>query len=198
MKSLELGSHLATEFCIEVGKRLVHEEDLRLGSQCPCDGDSLLLTSGELCRVTTNELLDPEHLQHLLDTLLDVVLLPFEVLESESDVLVDRHVRPQGIVLEQKSDVSLGRRDVDSRLRVEDDLVPYCDPSLGGSLETRDHSQRGGLTAAGRAEQCDEVMLVDVKIQIIDGDEFLKTFGNVFQSDFRHINLLRPCLCLLP
>ncbi len=58
----------------------------------------------------------------------------------------------------------LVRRQVDERLSVEDDL------SLGGVLVAPDHPQRRRLAAARRAEQDDVLAVVDVQVDVVDGD----------------------------
>ena len=198
VQSLELDSHLEPELGVQVRKRLVHEEDLGFRCQGSGDCDTLLLSAGELCRVTLVEFLDFKHCKHFLDPCLDFGLGPFEVLESEGDVLVNGHVRPQCVVLEQESDVSLCGREVDLLLRVEYDRVSDGDAALGRCLEAGDHSQRGGLSASGRTEQNDEFAVFDDHVQVFDRCEFLESFRYMFKYDFRHISFLPlPCRCLL-
>ena len=61
----DLDPHLDAEHGVEVGERLVEEEDLRLADQRPADGDALALAAGELGRLAVEELLELEHLARL-------------------------------------------------------------------------------------------------------------------------------------
>ena len=51
-----------------------------------------------------------------LDALVDIGLIPLEVLKSESDVLVNGHVRPESVVLEKESHSPVFRSDIDGFL----------------------------------------------------------------------------------
>ena len=85
-------------------------------------------------------------------------------LQPERDVVEHAAVREQGEVLEDRRRRPLVRRQVDERLAVEDDVA------LGRVLVTADHPQRRRLAAAGRAEQDDVLPVVDVQVDVVDGD----------------------------
>ena len=85
--------------------------------------------------------------------------------QAEGDVLVDRFVRIERVALEHHRDVALVRRQ-----RV-DDLVVEPQFALGDLLEPRDHVQRRRLAAAGRAEQDDELLVADLEVEIVDGND---------------------------
>ena len=75
-----------------------------------------------------------------------------------------RPVREQGEVLEDRRRRALVRRQVDERLAVEHDVA------LGRELVAADHAQRRRLAAAGRPEQDDVLPVVDVQVDVVDGD----------------------------
>ena len=60
--------------------------------------------------------------------------LLFDVLQAKDDVLIDGHVRPKSIVLEQEADLALGSGNVDARLRIENDGVADGDAAASGCL----------------------------------------------------------------
>ena len=65
-------------------------------------------------------------------------------------------------------------------------------------LQTRDHAERRGLAAAGGAEQRDERVILNGKIQVFHSVELGPALGDVFEFDFRHVlNLLFPYQGLL-
>ena len=108
----DLDPHLDAEHGVEVGQRLVEEEDLRLADQRPADGDALALAAGELGGLAIEELLELEHLRDLVGPPLDQVLRRLGDPEREGDVLPHRHVRIERVGLEHHRDAALGRRHV--------------------------------------------------------------------------------------
>ncbi|MGY3235295.1 hypothetical protein ACVMAJ_002185 [Bradyrhizobium sp. USDA 4448] len=102
-----------------------------------------------------------DHAQRRADAVLRFGLARVAHGERESDILRDRQMRKQGIVLEYHADVALVGRHVLDRPVREIDLAP------GGDLEARQHHQRGRLARARRAEQGDELALPDVEIEVL-------------------------------
>jgi hypothetical protein len=50
VQRLDFGTHLDAQFGIEIGERLVEQEDARLAHQRPAHGDALALAAGQLAR----------------------------------------------------------------------------------------------------------------------------------------------------
>ena len=84
-------------------------------------------------------------------------------LQPERDVVVDRHVREERVLLE----------DHVHRAPVGDDvghvLALQQDPTLVGHLEAGDHSQRRRLAAPARAEQREELAFADRERDVAHG-----------------------------
>ena len=76
-------------------------------------------------------------------------------LEREAHVVGDRHVRIERVVLEHHRDVALFRRDV------VDDAIADRDVRRGDLFQPGDHAQQGRLAAARRADQHDELAILD-------------------------------------
>ena len=123
-----------------------------------------------------------------MDPVRDPLFVPFQVFQAEGDVLIHRHVGPQGVILEQEAHVALVGGQVDAPVRVKDHIAVDADGALRGGLQARDHAQGGGFAAAGGAQQCNEGIAFDIQVQIIHGNELAKALGYVFQNDFRHIS----------
>jgi len=51
VEALELDAHLHAQLGVEVGERLVEEEDWRVPHDGPAHGDALALAAGELARL---------------------------------------------------------------------------------------------------------------------------------------------------
>ena len=60
LQRLDLGAHGKPERRVEVGKRLVEQQQLRLLHQCTRECDALLLAAGELAGATFQQFRDPD------------------------------------------------------------------------------------------------------------------------------------------
>ena len=109
-----------------------------------------------------------------------------DVFETEGDVFINGHIRPERVVLEQEANLALVGRHVDALQAVEHDGVPDRDASFGRRFQTRNHAQRRRFAAPGRAEQRDKRVVFDDQIQMIHRVELVITLGDVFQYNFRH------------
>jgi hypothetical protein len=100
-------------------------------------------------------------------------------------MLSHRHVRVERVVLEHHGDVAvLGRH-------VVDHAVADGDLAAGDLLEPGDHAQQRGLAAARRADQHDELAVLDVEADVFHGGDILALVAfvdleNIAQRDFGH------------
>ena len=86
-------------------------------------------------------------------------------LHSVLDVLRHRHVRKQRVLLEHRVDVpAAGRQPGDVHAAEPDDAG-------GGLFEAGDHAQHGGLARPGRAEDGEELAVVDGQVGAVDRDD---------------------------
>src|SRR3954468_17572243 len=159
----DLRTRRHTELGVQVGQRLVHEEDLRLTDDGAAHRDTLALTTGERLRLAVQVLGEVEDLRGLLDLLPDLRLVDAGDLEREAHVVGDRHVRVERVVLEHHGDVPVLRR------QVRDVAVTDTDGTAVDVLEPRQHAERGGLATAGRADQDEELAVLDVDVETVDG-----------------------------
>ena len=151
-------------------------------------------TAGKVGGIAFFKLLDFEQREQLVHAFANARLIPLEHLQTEGDVFIHRHVRPERVVLEQKADVALVRRQVDALFGIENRHAVDQNPAAGRRFKPGDHAQGGRFAAAGGAEQGDEAAILNLQIQILHGDEFVKALGDVLQNNFRHDVSLR-CLC---
>ena len=158
----DLGTHGDTQLCVQVGQRLVEEQDARLQDQGSRQRDTLLLTAGQLVRHTGFHAVHLDQLQDVQDLLTDHILRELAELQSVSHVVEHVDVRQQSVALEHHCRVSLVGR------QVVDCLAADIDLALVRALESRDHAEDGGLSAAGGAEQGDELTGFHIKVDILD------------------------------
>ena len=157
----DLGSHLDTELCIQVGERLVHQEDLGVTDNCTSHCNTLSLAAGESLRLAVKELGQIEDLRCVADHLVDLILRNLAELESECHVVIDSHVRIQSIVLEDHGDIAvLG-------LDIIHDLAVDLEGTGGDVLQTCDHTKGSGLSASGGADEDDELLVCNLQVEIL-------------------------------
>ena len=61
----DFGLQILAHHRVDGTERLVHQQDRRVGGQCPRHADALLLAAGQLCRVPVGELrVEPDAFHH--------------------------------------------------------------------------------------------------------------------------------------
>ena len=110
------------------------------------------------------QVLDIQDASGLLNAALDLVLGDLTQLQTESHVIKHGHVGIQSVVLEHHGDIAiLGSH-------VVDQTVTDVQLTGGNLLQTGDHTQSGGLTAAGRTDHDNELLVLDLQVEIRDGN----------------------------
>ena len=87
-------------------------------------------------------------------------------------------MRVQGVVLEDHGEVTLLGRDICD--------IALADEHAAGrdALQPGNDAQRGGLPGAGRAHDHQELAILDVQVQVADGDDpALLDLGDVLEPD---------------
>jgi hypothetical protein len=105
--------------------------------------------------------------------------------EAERDVLADRHMREQRIVLKDDVHVPLVRRQLRD--------VPACqeDAPAVRHLEAAQDPERRRLAAAGRTEERHELSGLDREVEPVDGEVPTVALRDVLKEDDRfHQRLL--------
>ena len=161
MKLGQLGTHLRTELCVQVGQRLVKEEDLGVTDNCTAQSNTLTLTAGQSGGLTVKQMRDVEDLGSLFYAALDLILrescgasgrTPCSQIRSYEDTEHSSGTPLRYLYPWERT--SLTRLVVDVQL------------AFGNFFQTCNHTQRGGLTAAGRADQNDKFLIFDIKVEV--------------------------------
>ena len=176
---------LQTQAGVQIGQGLVQKQHPRHFHQRAGDGHALLLTAGKLAGLAVQQLFDlhqtgrlPGPVQHLL---LGQLIRAGQVLQREKDVLQNRHVGIQGVVLEHQPDAALFSGKLGHIVLAEENFAG------GGLLQTADHVQRGAFAAAGGPQQTDQLAVGNFKIEVVDGDHLFAGFFVAAGKDFRQV-----------
>ena len=110
LQRLEEDLHLLAELQVERAEGLVEEQHLRPVDDRPRERDPLALAARELNGLAFAVRVEAHHAQHLLDLALPLGAPDALHLEPVPDVLGDRHVREERVVLEHGVDVARVRR----------------------------------------------------------------------------------------
>ena len=178
----DLRAHLVSELCVQVGKRLIHQEHLRVAHDCAADGNALALAAGKRLGLTVKVLRDAQDLRRFAHLLIDDFLVHLAQVQRESHVFIDGHVRVKRVVLENHRDVAvLGRNVVHA-------LVADIEIAAADLLKAGHHAKRGGFSAAGRANEHDEFLVRDFKVEFLHRDDVLVVhLFDVFECDLCHV-----------
>ena len=155
LEMLQFQAHGLPQLEIERRKRFVEQQDAGTRCERTRQRDTLLLAAGQLGGLSFGKFAELDEFEHLLDGLPDLARRLAEPPQSESDVLGDTHVREEGVVLEDRVDVALVRREI---LHV---LAEQQDFAAGRHLEAGDEAQHGRLAAARRPQQGEELVTLD-------------------------------------
>ncbi|EAR50929.1 hypothetical protein OG2516_13691 [Oceanicola granulosus HTCC2516] len=156
----DLEAHLHPQRRVEVGERLVEQERLRLAHQRPPHRHPLALPARERLGQPVEQPRQPQRLGGLADGADALGLGAAGDLHREAHVAGDRHVRVERVGLEHHRDVAVARGDVVH--------PPPADGELARTdrLEAGDHAQQGGLAAARRPDQHDELPVRHLEVDV--------------------------------
>ncbi|MPM60397.1 hypothetical protein SDC9_107248 [bioreactor metagenome] len=138
----KLGLHLVAQLGVQIAQRLVEQQHAGLVGQCPGQGDPLLLAAGELPGAASGIVCQPHQVEHLIDA---GGLLGFgnlAGLQPVGDILGDRQMREQRVVLEDQAEITAVGRGVGDIASVDDDLT------CRWLHEAGDHIEQSRLAAA--------------------------------------------------
>ena len=156
---LDLELHVLAQLLVERAERLVHQHELRLEHQRAGERDALLLAAGKLVRPARLEARHAHHVERAAHARRHLGLGEAAHLQRKGDILADRHVREERVVLEHDADVAAVRRHAVDALAVE------RDGAVRRRLEAGEHHQRRRLAGARRAEQRQELAAGDVEVE---------------------------------
>ena len=145
---LDFLAHLCAHTGIKVAERLVQKHRNRASGKGSGEGDTLLLSTRKLVRVSAVKPGQSDQFKHLGKSL--TTLVARHSLKPEGHVLSDSHVRKQGVFLKHHPDVSAVWRYVIRQAR----HALALDGDFAGVqiLEACDEAEQGSLAASAGAK----------------------------------------------
>ena len=109
-RGAQLIAHVAAQRGIEVGQRLVEQEDAGLDDERAGEGDALLLAAGEALHRAVRGVGESDGGEGVEGAAFAIGLVHAAGFEAEGDVLADPQVREERVVLEDHAEVAGLRR----------------------------------------------------------------------------------------
>ena len=147
LQQLEFDLHFFAKLAVERTKRFVEQQHTRSVHEGPGNGDTLLLTTRHLTRLTLGQFAHLHHVEGFGDFCRDLRLRNTLLTQTVCHILGNGHVRKQCVVLKDGIDVTLVRRNA---LHV---FAANADKARVGLFKTSKHSQGCGLATTTWAEQ---------------------------------------------
>ncbi len=161
----QLGPHVLAQLQIQRRQRLIEQHDLGLDGERAGDGDALLLPARELADGLVGRARQVDQAEQFLGPGPARRLGDAADLETEGDVLPDRHEGEERQVLEDQDGRALVGADVAHILAAD------VDRALARHHEAGDHPQDGRLAAAGGPEEGEELSRLDRDRRLVDRPE---------------------------
>ena len=180
VEALDFGAHLVAELGVEVGERLVEEEQACVANDGAANCHPLALPTGELARQAVQQGFDAEHRGGAVHPRLDLVGRRAPCLQSERDVLAHVQVGVERVVLEHHGEVAVARTH----------LVHHVVTDGNGAgvhlLQPRDAAEQRRLAAARRADEDRELTFGDIEVDAAHGLDVAVGLFDAVQAESCH------------
>ncbi len=170
------------QFGIQVREGFVHQEDIGISYQCPAYCHTLLLTIAYLAWQPFQQVVDPQQFGNTMYFFVNgrVVFLIQRTAQRGCNILINCHVRIQRIVFKHHGHIAMGR------INLVHDLAVELDQSFFRQLDASNVVQQCCLSGACRSEQNEELIILDLKINVVEGIKFAETFGYIQNFNLCH------------
>ena len=173
MHRLEDLHDLLRRLRVEVARRLVGHDDVRVVDERPRDGDALALAARELIWQVVGTVLEADGLEEVHGALRALPVADACVDERQGDVLERRDAREQVEVLEDEPDLLVARPREGIVVEAGDLLPVKLVGALRRAVEAAEDVHERRLARAGRPHQSGELALVDIRRDAVERGELL-------------------------
>ena len=176
VKVLEFRPHRHAQYCVEIGKGLVHEEQVRRAHNGAGKRHALPLASRQGFRPAVERLAEPHLGGGRLDLACPLRFRHSAQPQGVADILANREMRIEAVVLEHHRDVAVARRPVVNPLAADQD-VPG-----GDRLQSRHHAHRRRLAASRWAQEHKKLPVARRQAEVAHGDKATPRFSRDLAS----------------
>ncbi len=148
--------HILAEAQVQSAQRFVQQQNLRPVYKGAGNGHALLLAAGQGVNTAVFKALERDDFQHFLNAFVYLVLRKLRDSQTEGNVVVYVQMREKGVSLKHRVDPPLVRRNIINPHTFKQHVA------AGRLQEAAYYAQRGCFAAARRAQQCEELLIVDV------------------------------------
>src|SRR6266508_3724718 len=188
LQILQLETHLLTQFRVEIAQRLVEQEHFGFLDQGSRQCNTLLFPTGKLTRKPIREPFETYSVQGIFKLRFYGSFGQLLKLQGIGDIVMNRHVRPDGVVLENHADGSKLSGHVDSiRSRVHAGPADV-NFALARFFEPRDASQDRAFATTARPEQRKKFFVLDGKADGMRRDDLPVSLAQIHYSDLFHVD----------
>ncbi len=181
VESRKLVFHRSTQMHIKIGKRFVKQDQRRGCYQTAGQSHTLPLTTRKIGRAAITKTVKIDQRQRLANTVLTLGFGNLCHPQTIADILGDRHMRPERIILEDDTDLPLFRWHV--TVNMGNAAVSNMDFAAVNVFKTCNHPQKRCLAAAGWSENGNKLAVLHIKRHFRQGLKFIEGLGN--RSDFQ-------------
>ena len=192
LELLDFKAHGLPELGIQVGEGLIQQHHLGLGDDGAGQGDALLLPAGKVGGEDLLQAGEAGMLHGLLYPLGNFGFIDLLNLEGEGHIVKDVHVGPDGKGLEDHPQPPLLRRHIEVFILDRNGAAAKLDLPLAQVLKASNHPQRGGLAAAGGAQEGEALPLVNAEVKVVHSDDIPQCLGGKPLGNMTKNNLIHP------
>src|ERR1039458_9506235 len=174
LEAYQLELRVFAQVLIERPQGFLEQQQLRPLDQRTGERHPLLLAAGQLVRFALAEAAELHQTEHGGDALGDFGPRYPVLFQAEGDVLLDGHVGKQRIGLKHHVHRPLVRRHAGHVLAVDQ----Y--PAGTRGLESAEHAQQRGLTAAGCSQETKDLAFINLEAHLVDRFEITERLGDAF------------------
>ncbi|MNF62453.1 hypothetical protein D3C84_441350 [compost metagenome] len=166
-------AHLHPQGRIQVGKRLIEQQNVRLPRHGSAHCHTLALPSRQFFWLALQQFVQLKDLRCFQHALTQAALFSLGQFETKADVVVDAHVRVQRIRLKHHADATL------ARLQVVDPSPVDQQVAAADRIQSGDQSQQSRLSAARRANEHHEFTRSDLQVDVAKNPRAAQLFVHV-------------------
>ena len=164
LDGFQLVLHGAAEFQIQRTERFVEQQDIGGDGEGAGKGHPLALAAGEFMRAAKGFAGQTYERQHSLGFGAAFGARDAAHPQAEANVIGERHVGEQGVVLKHRGGRAPGGADTGHIAAADQDAAG------DGLAKAADQVQKRGLAAAGRAQEDDELSRCDFQADVVQGE----------------------------